>query len=487
MQLQLLADEGNLVRMAIDGALDSLNAAADADALVHLLDRRTLGRTVLMDLARVTMINSQGVSWLLNCHKRLDEGGGRLIFHSVPPLIMEVLQFLRVGKVLTLASDEAAARDVAAKAIPQASDGAGSLAAKTITLPAGEAARGLAATARPPIADGILATVTNTPLVRLRHLYGDAPFTAYGKIEGVNPGGSVKDRPALAMIERALATGELRRDGVVVESSSGNLAIGLAQTCAYHRLRLVCVIDPRTNPQTVQILRAYGAEVDLVTQPDTETGEFLPVRLRRVLEHLMSIPNSFWPNQYTNPESVASHQRTTMREIAAAFDDGGPDFLFCPTSTCGTIGGCVEYIREKSLRTKVVAVDALGSQIFGSIPCKRHVPGLGAPGVPPLFPHGGLIHHHILVGDRECVVGCRRLVRREAIFAGGSAGGVVMAVERMRDDIPPGSSCVLIFPDRGDRYLDTLYSESWVRENLGEIPETDADPKEGRPSPEPSS
>jgi N-(2-amino-2-carboxyethyl)-L-glutamate synthase len=324
--------------------------------------------------------------------------------------------------------------------------------------------------------------VANTPLVRLRHLYGDAPFTAYGKIEGMNPGGSLKDRPALAMIERALASGELRPDGVVVESSSGNLGIGLAQACAYHRLRLLCVVDPRTNPQTVQILRAYGAEIDLVAEPDPETGEFLPVRLRRVLEHLMSIPNSFWPNQYTNPECAAAHQRTTMREIAAAFD-GGPDYLFCPTSTCGTISGCADYIREKGLRTKVVAVDAQGSQIFGSLPCKRHIPGLGAPAVPPLFPHG-LIHHHVLVGDRDCVIGCRRLVRREAIFAGGSAGFVVMAVERWRDKIPPGTSCVLIFPDRGDRYLDTIYSESWVRENLGEIPDSGADPKE---SPKPSS
>jgi len=482
MQIQLLADEGNLVRMAIDGALDSLNSVADADALVNLLNRRTLGRTVLMDLARVTFINSSGVSWLLLSKKGLDEGGGRLILHSVPPLILEVLQFLRLSKVLTLASDEAAARELAAKGIPQAPDGAASPAAKTSTLPPGEAARGPAANGRAPIADGILATVANTPLVRLRHLYGDAPFTAYGKIEGLNPGGSVKDRPALAMIERALATGELRPDSVVVESSSGNLGIGLAQACAYHRLRFLCVIDPRTNPQTVQILRAYGAEIDLVTQPDPETGEFLPVRLRRVLEHLMSIPNSFWPNQYTNSESVGAHRRTTMREISAAFD-GGPDYLFCPTSTCGTIGGCAEYIREKGLRTKVVAVDALGSQIFGSPPCKRHVPGLGAPGVPPLFPHGR-IHHHVLVGDHDCVTGCRRLVRREAIFAGGSSGGVVMAVERMRDDIPPGASCVLIFPDRGDRYLETLYSESWVREKLGEIPDTGADPKE---SPKPSS
>jgi cysteine synthase A len=158
-----------------------------------------------------------------------------------------------------------------------------------------------------------------------------------------------------------------------------------------------------------------------------------------------------------------------MREIAAAFD-GGPDYVFCPTSTCGTINGCAGYIKEKGLRTKLVGVDALGSQIFGSKQCKRHIPGLGAPGVPPLFPHGQ-IPHHVLVSDLDCVAGCLRLVRREAIFAGGSSGAVVMAVERFRNDIPAGASCVLIFPDRGDRYLETIYSESWVREKLGEVPE----------------
>src|SRR5262249_35113948 len=176
MQIQLLADEGNLVRMAIAGPLDSLNASAEADVLVNILHRRTQGRTVLMDLTRATFINSSGVSWMLICNKHLDEGGGRLIVHSVPPLIMQILQFFRMNKILTLASDEAAARDVAAKVIPLAPDGAASPAAKTNTPPPGEAAH-----RRAPIADGILATVANTPLVRLRHLYGDAPFTAYGK------------------------------------------------------------------------------------------------------------------------------------------------------------------------------------------------------------------------------------------------------------------------------------------------------------------
>lgn len=470
MKILLVADEGSLVRMAIDGPLDSFNAVIDSCALFKLLNRERLDVAVLLDLARVTFITSGGVNWMLTCHNRLAADGGRLIFHSVPPAVMEVLQFLRLSHALTLVPDEAAALAVAAQVDPGAPVGAASPASKPGRLAAGEAACGPAG-GRAPIADGILATVANTPLVKLRHLYGDAPFTAYGKIEGLNPGGSVKDRPALAMIEHALAHGPLRPGWVVVESSSGNTGIGLAQVCAYHRLRFLCVVDPRANPQTLQIMRAYGAEIDLVTQPEPQSGEFLPARLRRVNEHLTSIPNSFWPNQYLNPECPAAHKRTTMCEIAAAFDDG-PDYLFCPVSTCGTIRGCVDYVRDMGLRTKVVAVDVLGSQIFGPVtaPCKRFIPGIGASGKPPFFPDG-LNHPPVFVGDRDCVAGCRRLVRREAIFAGGSSGAVVMAVERMRNDIPAGASCVLILSDRGDRYLDTIYSESWVREKLGEIPE----------------
>jgi cysteine synthase A len=302
--------------------------------------------------------------------------------------------------------------------------------------------------------------------VRLNRVLGDIAFKLYAKLEAFNPGGSIKDRAAMSVIRRAIESGEIQPGTVVIESSSGNMGIGLAQACAYLGLRFICVIDPKTNELTTNVLKAYGAEVDMVSEPDPATGEFLPARIHRVQTLLRSIANSYWPNQYSNVyNSFAHHQ--TMHEIITELD-GKVDYLFIATSTCGTLRGCAEYVQEHGLSTKVLAVDALGSVIFGGQPAKRLIPGHGAARLPELYqPH--LTQRHIHVSDLECVVGCHRLLLKEAIMAGGSSGGVLMAVDRLRDELPQGSTCVVIFPDRGERYLDTIYSTRWVEEHFGEV------------------
>lgn len=316
--------------------------------------------------------------------------------------------------------------------------------------------------------EGILSVIGNTPLVRLNRVFHDCHFKAYAKLEALNPGGSIKDRAALSILRQALATGELQPWSVVVESSSGNMGIGLAQVCSYLDLRFICVIDPKTTSQNVDILKVYGAEVDLVAKPDPITGDYLQARINRVRELLETIPDSYCPSQYTNVyNSFAHHQ--TMREIVEALD-GEVDYLFCTTSTCGTLRGCAEYVQEHGLRTKICAVDAVGSVIFGGERLPRLIPGHGAAVVPELF-HDGLADECVHVSDIDCVVGCRRLVREEAILAGGSSGGVLMAIEYARAKIPLDANCVAIFPDRGDRYLNTIYSDTWVRTNLGDIAE----------------
>jgi cysteine synthase A len=156
-----------------------------------------------------------------------------------------------------------------------------------------------------------------------------------------------------------------------------------------------------------------------------------------------------------------------MQEVAAALA-GKVDVLFVATSTCGTIRGCAEYIRDHGLATRVVAVDALGSLIFSDQRAKRMIPGLGAGMQPPLLERS-LIDEVALVTDLDCVVGCRRLVTRESILAGGSSGGVVAALERLQESIPEGANCVLILPDRGERYLETIYDDDWVREHVGDV------------------
>ena len=313
---------------------------------------------------------------------------------------------------------------------------------------------------------GVLAAVGRTPLIRLERVHPDLPFQLYGKLESLNPGGSLKDRPAIEILEAAIRSGDVGPGTVVVESSSGNMGIGLAQACAYYGLRFICVVDCKASRQNLRILQIYGAQIDYVAEPDPETGELLPARLHRVRQLVEELESAFWPNQYANEQNSGAHFRTTMREIAEELQDR-VDYVFCATSTCGTVRGCGEYVRRNGLPTRVVAVDSVGSLIFSDVQAPRHLPGMGAGMRPPLCDLD-YIDECVHVSDLECIAGCRGLVRREGILAGASSGGLVSAVGKIRDRIPAGANCVVILPDRGERYLDTVYSDEWVRGHFGE-------------------
>jgi N-(2-amino-2-carboxyethyl)-L-glutamate synthase len=302
--------------------------------------------------------------------------------------------------------------------------------------------------------------------VKLSRALKDINFELYAKLEALNPGGSMKDRPAISIIKHAIETGEIRLGTIIIESSSGNMGIGLAQACACFGLRFICVVDPKTTSQNVKLLRAYGAEVEMVVDPDPVSGEYLQARIHRVEALLNSLPGSYWPNQYANEYNSKAHHQT-MHEVATALNKN-IDYLFCATSTCGTLRGCAEYIKDNGLATTVVAVDAQGSVIFGGKKAKRLIAGHGAALRPHLF-QPGLAKLYVHVSDLDCIVGCRRLARREGIMSGGSSGGVFIAVDRMRNDIADGATCVIIFPDRGERYLDTIYSDSWVKQHFGDV------------------
>ncbi|GAA4782160.1 2,3-diaminopropionate biosynthesis protein SbnA [Lysobacter hankyongensis] len=311
---------------------------------------------------------------------------------------------------------------------------------------------------------GVLHTIGDTPLVTFDRLRPGEAFRIHGKLESFNPSGSIKDRTSLQIIEASIACGQIGPQTTVVESSSGNFGIGLAQVCLYHGLRFICVVDPKITPQNANILRAYRAELDIVTAPDPASNEFLPARLKRVRELCDSIPDSFWPNQYANLDNPAAH-RATMREIVEQLGKA-PDYLLCATGTTGSLRGCAEYLREIGAATKVVAVDAVGSVIFGDQPRKRLIPGHGAALVPKLL-DPSLVSQVVRVTDMECVIGCHNLLEREALLAGGSSGAIVSALEKISGEIPAGADVVLLLPDRGDRYLDSIYCDVWVERNLG--------------------
>jgi N-(2-amino-2-carboxyethyl)-L-glutamate synthase len=316
--------------------------------------------------------------------------------------------------------------------------------------------------------DGVLQAVGHTPLVPLKRLVPENAVFLYAKLEALNPGGSSKDRPALRVLVSALESGRLRRGGTVIESSSGNMGIGLAQACAYLGMRFICVVDPKITSRNAELLRVYGAEIDVVREADPTTGDFLAARLNRVEALLGEHAGGFWPNQYASLDNAAAH-RDTMAEIVDQLA-GRVDYLFCAVSSCGTLRGCCEYVRDQRLNTQVWAVDAVGSAIFGGPSAKRLLPGHGSSKKPELL-RVDLVQGCIRVSDVEAVVGCRRLLSREAILAGASSGAVAVAIARQYPLLRPGSTCVAILADRGERYLDTVFCDEWVARNLGDISE----------------
>lgn len=303
-------------------------------------------------------------------------------------------------------------------------------------------------------------TIGNTPLVRLDRLITDRDFTLWAKLEYFNPGGSAKDRTAHAMV----TAGNLKPGDVVVESSSGNLGIALAREAVLGDWTFHCVVDPRANRSTVKHMQALGAVVHQITEPDEETGDWLVARRKRVAQLLEEIPEAICLDQYSNTEAFRAHQEGTMTEIVDQLGHA-PDHLLVAVSTTGTIGGCLRHIEAHNLPTQVTAVDAMGSVLFDGNPGPRHLPGFGAGMVPELSRQ--ITPHRVLrVTDRESVEGARTLVRKEAILPGASGGAVIAAVEKLKDVFEPGSDVVVVLHDSGTRYMDTIYNDDWVEENL---------------------
>ena len=311
--------------------------------------------------------------------------------------------------------------------------------------------------------------VGNTPLVRLRRLAPRDDIEVWAKLESANPGGSAKDRTALAMLRHGWRDGSIGPDSTIVESSSGNLGVALARWCSRLQLPFHCVVDVRANAATVALIETLGGVIHRVERPDADTGDLLAARQDRVRELLTELPNAVWPNQYANGAARDAHSDGTMREIAEALDQR-VDRLYVAVSTTGTIGGCAQYVREHGLTTRLIAVDACGSALFGGERHDRLLTGFGAGRISPLA--DGLVPAAVArIAEIDTIIGCRLLANREAIVAGASSGAVVQALLRDLDDVRPGERIVLIFHDGGVPYLPTVYDDAWVEANLGVGPE----------------
>ena len=309
------------------------------------------------------------------------------------------------------------------------------------------------------------ALVGRTPLVPLRRLQNRTDIEVWGKLESFNPGGSAKDRTAVAMLRRGWADGSIGPTSTIVESSSGNLGVALARWCSRLQLPFHCVLDSKANTATVALIGALGGVVHRVQRTDPAVGDLLAARIARVRELVASIDGAVWLNQYANPAALEAHAQGTMREIAEALDHR-VDHLFVAVSTTGTLGGCRLYVQRHAMHTRLVAVDADGSVLFGGDRSERQLTGFGAGVVSPLAE--GLVPDQLArISELDTVLGCRLLAGREAIVAGASSGAVVQAFLQAAPEMPPGSRVVLVLHDGGAPYLDTVYDDGWVARQLG--------------------
>lgn len=308
----------------------------------------------------------------------------------------------------------------------------------------------------------VLGLIGNTPLLQLTRYLDDPSVELCAKLEAANPGGSAKDRPAANMILKALERGDIAAGATIIESTSGNMGIGLAQVCNVHGLNLICVVDPNAQAQNVAIMQALGARIHLVTEPID--GDFLAARMEAVKLLLEEHESAFWTNQYANLDNPNAHMEGTIREIDEQLG-GLVDYIFVATSSTGTARGCRDYLRARGSTAQVIAVDAAGSCLFDGKAGPRFIPGMGAGRIPTLA-EGQSFDGLERVSDLRCVVGCRRAATREALLVGGSAGGVLEAVRRRAVDLR-GKRVVAILHDSGTRYLDTVFDDGWVEAKLG--------------------
>ncbi len=298
-------------------------------------------------------------------------------------------------------------------------------------------------------ADNILELIGNTPLVELSKLTDKRGANIFAKLESFNPGGSIKDRVALAMIEQAENNGQLKTGGVIVEATSGNTGIGLALVAAVKGYRLILTMPENMSVERRNLLEALGAEVVLTP---VETGMAGAINKA---EELGQEKDYFIPQQFKNPANPRIHRQTTAYELWYQTMEE-IDVFIAGVGTGGTITGVGEVLKRKKSSIEVIAVEPAGSAVLSGQKSGPHrIAGIGAGFVPELL-NRKIVDRIFKVKDEEAILTTRRLIKEEGLIVGISSGAVAFAALQIAKDLGKGKNIVTIFPDTGERYLSTI-------------------------------
>jgi cystathionine beta-synthase len=310
-------------------------------------------------------------------------------------------------------------------------------------------------------AETILETIGHTPLVRLNRIARDVPALVLAKLEQFNPGGSVKDRIGLPMIEAAERSGQLKPGGIIIEPTSGNTGTGLAMAAAIKGYKCIFVMTDKVSEEKRSLLRAFGAEV--VICPSSVASDD-PASYRSVAARMaIEIPGAFSPNQYNNPANPQAHIETTGPEIWED-TDGKVTHFVAGIGTAGTIIGTARYLKSQNPAIRVVGADPEGSVYSGDEPKPYKVEGIGMDHFPGNY-DPSLIDEFVRVSDLTSFSLARRLAREEGILVGSSSGTALAAALEVGKRADPDDVIAVLFPDTGRSYLSKVFNDTWLREN----------------------